>query len=157
MDLDELPAEAIPLMEWTCGQLAGSAGLRRRAPSRRDSVPDATRTLERGGMRASRHNVAVLVSAARRLGLASLRVSFVEEVGQYMSIDLSAEAPLTVFVDVLEADIGELREQGHFVTSPPSRRSRRTSASETSRKRPRPSSRRSLGSDAVVPGFGARA
>ena len=57
-----------------------------------------------------------MVLAARSLGLESVRASYIDEVEQYMKIDLATEGPLKVFVDTLEADVPELEKQGFFVS-----------------------------------------
>ena len=57
------------------------------------------------------------MSVARSLGLESVRVSYVDEIGQYLRIDLLAERSLTVFVDHLKVDFAELKEQGYFVNA----------------------------------------
>ena len=50
------------------------------------------------------------------LGLQSVRASYVDEIAQYIAINLTTDGPLTVFIDALEGDIAQLKEQGLFVS-----------------------------------------
>ena len=117
VDLEELIEEAIPFM---AADLRSARQTRKMTTSRAAKQAKLDigryRALERGGMVRNQTNFDKLLSAAQRLGLASVRVSFAEEVGQYISIDLSAEKRLTMFVDALEVDIAELKEQSYFLT-----------------------------------------
>ena len=75
------------------------------------------RALERGEFPRSPRSASELVSVARRLGMETIRVSYADEVGKYIEIDLSTEGRLTVFIDALESDFPGLMDQGHFVTA----------------------------------------
>ena len=69
------------------------------------------RGLEKGRVPSSQHILRKLVSVCRRLDMKSVRVAYVEKIGQYVNIDLSRDArrePLTAFLDVLEAGVAEL-------------------------------------------------
>ncbi len=117
MDLDELLEEAVPLMaEDIRAARARLAITSARAAKQAGLEAARYGALEKGSIPRSRHNVSELVSVARRLGLESVRASYVEEIGQSMRIDLSADGPLTVFIDALEADAAQLKEQGYFVS-----------------------------------------
>ncbi len=60
-----------------------------------------------------------LASVCRRLDMESVRIAYVEEIGQYANIDLSRDAwrgPLTGFFDVLEVDVAELQDRECFIS-----------------------------------------
>ncbi len=76
------------------------------------------RALEKGRVPSNQDILRKLVSVCRHLDMESVRVAYVEEIGQYANIDLSREAwrePLTVFLDVLEADVTELQDIECFI------------------------------------------
>ena len=64
----------------------------------------------------TRHNAAQLISVARRLGLDSLRMGYVNEIDQHMRLSLTGNKQLTIYVDALDSDLGRLREHGHFLS-----------------------------------------
>ena len=74
------------------------------------------RALEEGCAVRNTDNVALMMSAAQRLGMKEVRVTYADEVQQYMKVDLSAEGPLTVFLDTLRLDVQGLKEQAVFVS-----------------------------------------
>jgi transcriptional regulator with XRE-family HTH domain len=77
------------------------------------------RALEKGRVPSSQHILRKLVSVCRRLDMESVRVAYVEEIGQYVNIDLSRDArrePLTAFLDVLEAGVAELQDIECFIS-----------------------------------------
>ena len=76
--------------------------------------PALYRALEEGNVVRNTENVAMMVSAARCMGLEELRFSYVDELQQYMKLDLSTDGPLTVFIDTLHLDVRELKEQSAF-------------------------------------------
>ena len=77
------------------------------------------RALEKGSVSSSQHILRKLVSVCRRLDMESVRVAYVEEIGQYANIDLSRDPwrklP-TAFLDVLEADVAELQDIECFIS-----------------------------------------
>ena len=77
------------------------------------------RALERGRVPSSQYILRKLVSVCRRLEMESVRVAYVEEIGQYANLDLSRdpwrESP-TAFLDVLEANVAELQEIECFIS-----------------------------------------
>ena len=75
------------------------------------------RALEGGDLSRCAHNSSELVTVAQRLGMQSLRLTYADEIDQYMKIDLSTEGPPTVFIDALESDFSGLKDQGHYVTA----------------------------------------
>ena len=88
--------------------------------AKRVGLPNARyRALESGRVRSTQHVLRKLVSACRRLDAESVRVAYVEEMGQYANIDLSRDKwkdPMTAFIDVVEADAGEIQDIGCFVS-----------------------------------------
>ena len=50
------------------------------------------RALEKGGVPSSQYNLRELVSVCRRMDMESARLVYVEEIGQYVNIDLSRPA-----------------------------------------------------------------
>ena len=77
------------------------------------------RALEKGRVPSSQHILRKLVSVCRRLDMESVRVTYVEEIGQYVNLDLSRdpwrESP-TAFFDVLEANVAELQDIECFIS-----------------------------------------
>ena len=81
--------------------------------------------LEKGSVPSSQDILRKLFSVCRRLDMESVRVAYVEEIGQYANIHLARDAwrePLTAFLDVLEAECR--RTPGHRVFHQPCRRLR---------------------------------
>ena len=77
------------------------------------------RTLEKGGVPSSQYNLRELVSVCRRMDMESVRVAYVEEIGQCANIDLSRDTwrePATAFLDVLEANVAELQDIECFIS-----------------------------------------
>ena len=75
--------------------------------------------LEKGCVPNSQYILRKLVSVCRRLDMESVRVAYIEEIGQYANIDLSRDAwrePATAFLDVLEANVAELQDIECFVS-----------------------------------------
>ena len=117
VDLEEFVEEAIPLMAADLRFVRRNRGMTTaRAAKQAELATSRYRALEQGRVAKNRHTVAELISVARHLGLQSLRLCFAEEVGQYVSMDLSADERQTFFIDMVEADIRELKEQGYFVS-----------------------------------------
>lgn len=115
--LDELLEEALPLVGEDLRAARTELGISSTVAAERAKLdPDLYRALEAGDVVRNRDSVALMVSAAERLGLKAVRFSYVDEVEQYMKVDLSTGGPLTVFVDTLRLDAGELKEQSVFVS-----------------------------------------
>ena len=77
------------------------------------------RALEKGRVPSSQAILRKLVSVCRRLDMESVRVAYVEEIGQYANIDLSRDAwrePPTAFLDVLAANVAELQDIECFIS-----------------------------------------
>ena len=117
MDLDEFLEEAIPLIAEDLREARVRSGMTSATAAKRGLLRVARyRALESGRIRRTKHNVASMISLARRLGLQSVRVSYVDVIRQHMKVDPSTDGSLTIFVDALEADFEELRKQGYFVS-----------------------------------------
>ena len=89
------------------------------AASRTGVAVDRYRTLEKGSAPSSDEFLREQVSVCRCLGVASVRTTYVQEIGQYVNIDLSRDAwmePVTGFLDILEVDIAELPDRECFVS-----------------------------------------
>ena len=114
---DELLEEAIPLIAEDLREARVRSGMTSSMAAKRGLLRvDRYRTLESGRARRTKYNVTSMISLARRLGLQSVRVSYVDFIRQHIKVDLSTDGPLTIFVDTLGADFEELRKQGHFVS-----------------------------------------
>ena len=86
------------------------------AAERAELDPAVYRALEDGNVIRNTENVALMVSAARSMGVEELRFSYVDEMQQYMKMDLSTDGPLTIFIDTLGFDVRDLKEQSVFVS-----------------------------------------
>ena len=117
--MEDLLDEAFPLIAEDFREARMILGITpKMAASRAGIDPALYLALEEGSLAKSRENVNVTVSVAKRLGLKEVRFCYVEEVQkQYMKVDLSADGPLTVFLDTLRHDVRELEEQSVFVNS----------------------------------------
>ena len=117
MYLDEFLEEMIPLIAEDLRTARARLGITSARAAKRARLDAArSRALEKGAVQRSQHTIALMVSVARSLSLKSIRASYADEIGQYMRIDLSTDRPLTTFVDNLEVDVTQLKEQGHFVS-----------------------------------------
>ena len=117
MGLDELLEEAIPLIAEDIRAARTEMRITSAGAAKRAGLAVARyRALEKGNIRRTSYNAAELVSMARSLRLKSVRASYVAEVRQYMRLDLSTDGPMTVFVDALETDVAQLKQQGYFVS-----------------------------------------
>ena len=72
------------------------------------------RALENGRVPKTTHNVAQMISAAQRLGLGSVRMSYVDEIDQHIRVDITGDRTFTI--DTLDSDVRQLKEHGHFVS-----------------------------------------
>ncbi|MCY4514837.1 MAG: hypothetical protein OXC69_06870 [Candidatus Tectomicrobia bacterium] len=117
MDIDPLIEEAIPLIAEDLKQARRRLGLTSAKAAKRAQL-DARRyrAIEASRITKSTYNIGQIISVAQRLGLDSIRVSYVDEVDQYMQVDIKDNEAPTIFVDALDSDLSQLREQGHFVS-----------------------------------------
>ena len=116
-DIDEFLEEAILLI----GQDLRSARTRlgitsARAAKRAGMNLSRYRQLETGKVRRSKQSVAEMISAAERLGLETVRMSYVDFLDEYLQVGVAHDEPLTFFIDALDSNIAELKEEGHFVS-----------------------------------------
>ena len=75
--------------------------------------------LEKGRVPSSQDIFRELASVCQRLDMESVRVAYVEEIRQYVNLDLSRNAwreRPTAFVDILEADVAELQDIECFIS-----------------------------------------
>ncbi len=74
--------------------------------------------LEKDSVPSSQDILRELVSVCLRLDMESVRIAYLQEIGQYANIDLSRDPrePLTAFLDVLEADVAELQDIECFIS-----------------------------------------
>ena len=93
----------------TSGQAAKRAGL----------AATRYRALEKGRVPSSQYILRELVSVCRRMDMESVRIAYLEEIGQYANLDLSRDpwtkSP-TAFLDVLEANVAELQDIECFIS-----------------------------------------
>ncbi|MYJ76210.1 MAG: hypothetical protein F4089_14455 [Gammaproteobacteria bacterium] len=64
----------------------------------------------------SKRTAKAMREVAARLGLESVRMSYVEFVDQYMQVSVARDEPLTVLIDALDSSVSDLKAQGHFVS-----------------------------------------
>ena len=77
------------------------------------------RALEKGPLPSNQEILRKLVSVCRRLDMESVRIAYLEEIGQHANIDISRDPwrePVTAFLDVLEADVVELQDIECFIS-----------------------------------------
>ena len=89
------------------------------AATRAGVAEDRYGTLENGSAPSSDEFLREQVSVCRRLGVESVRTTYVEEIGQYANIDLSRDTwgePVTAFLDILEVDIADLPDRECFIS-----------------------------------------
>ena len=67
-------------------------------------------------MHKSKQNVAAMMSVAECLGLETVRMSHVDFLEQYLQVGVAHDKPTTIFLDALDTNVAELKEQGHFVS-----------------------------------------
>lgn len=112
--------ETIRLVAEDLGAARARLGITSGQAARRAGVTATRyRALEKGRVPSTQYNLRKLVSVCRRLDMESVRVAYLEEIGQYANIDLSRDAwrePATAFIDVLEADIAELEDIECFIS-----------------------------------------
>ena len=98
MNLDQLLEEAIPLIAEDLKEFRTRFSLTSfRAAKRARLDVLRYRALEAGAVPKTRHNAAQLISVARRLGLDSLRMGYVNEIDQHMRLSLTGNKQLTIY------------------------------------------------------------
>ena len=117
MDLDEFLEEAIPLIAEDLKEIRVRLGMTSTSAAKRAQLGVFRyRALENGRVPKTTYNVAQMISVARRLGLDSVRMSYADEIDQYMRVDLTGDGTLTIFIHTLDSDVSQLTEHGHFVS-----------------------------------------
>ena len=112
---DEAAAEAVPLISEDIRTARAQLGMTQAHAAERVRLGRARyRDLEEGRIPGSQDTMRSMISAARQLGLKSVRVSYSDEVRKYLRLNLSTST-LTLFVDDLEIDIGQLKALQYFV------------------------------------------
>ena len=115
-DTDQLIEEAISLISQDICSARRDLGISSARAAKRAGVSwNRYRDIETGQVRRSRRSVQKMVEAAKRLGLESVRMCYVDTTGQYVRVDVARNEPDTVFVDALDSPLGELKAQGHFI------------------------------------------
>ena len=118
--MEYLTKESIRLVAEDLRAARAGLGITLGQAARRTGVAAARyRALEKGSVPSSQYNLRKLVSVCRRLDMESVRVAYLEEIGQYANVDLSRDAwrePATAFLDVLEANVAELQDIECFVS-----------------------------------------
>ena len=74
------------------------------------------RALEEGNVERAQENVGTMMAASQCLGLEAARFSYVDEVQQFMKVDLSTDGPQVIFLDSVRLDVRELKEQSVFIS-----------------------------------------
>ena len=118
MNIDQLIEEAIPLIAEDLRDARAHLGLTLAgAAERAGTSANWYRMIESGLLRRTKEGFAAMISLAGHLGLESVRVSYVDEDDQYMRVGTAGNAPLfTFFVDTLDSNVAQLKEQGLFVS-----------------------------------------
>ena len=117
MGLHDLLEEAFPLMAEDLRAARVGLGITSTVAAERAELnPALYRALEEGSAVRNTGNVALMLSAAQRLGMKEVRVTYADEVQQYMKVYLSTEGSHAVFLDTLRLDVRELKEQSVFVS-----------------------------------------
>ena len=117
MNLNQLLEETIPLIAEDFKEIRLRLGMTyTRAAKRAQLGVFRYRALENGSVPKTTHNVGQMISVARRLGLDSVRMSYVDEIDQHMRVDITGKGALTIFIDTLDSDCSQLKEHGHFVS-----------------------------------------
>ena len=112
---DEAADEAVPLIAEDIQAARAQLGITAFQAAKRARIGNARyRALEEGSIPRTQHNMRSLISVAGRLGLKSVRLSYSDEAQMYLKLDLSASF-LTLFVDVVETDVREMKELQYFV------------------------------------------
>ena len=117
MNLDRLVMEAIPLIAEDLKEFRVRLGMTSVSAAKRAHV-DVFRysAFENGKVHNTTHNLGQMISVAQRLGMDSVRMSYVDEIDQYMRVDVRQGTTSTIFIDTLDSTVGELKEQGHFLS-----------------------------------------
>ena len=112
---NEVADEAVPLIAADIRAVRAQLGITVFQAAKRARIGNTRyRALEDGRIPRTEHNTRVLISVATRLGLESVRLSVENEAKVCLNLDMLAPCP-TLFIDVVETDIRELKEFQYFV------------------------------------------
>ena len=115
MNIDRLLGEAIPLVAEDLRNARVHLGLTRTKAATRTGISASRfRMLESGAAGNPQQNLAEMISAAGHLGLASVRMTYVDVIDQYLRLSTAGDAQ--IHFDALDSGVAELREQGYFVS-----------------------------------------
>ena len=117
MNLDQFLGEAIPLVAEDLRDARARLGLApARAAKRAGISASRYRMFESGRLRRTRQNFAAMIPVAERMGLESVRVSYVDFIDQYMRVDVTGNRRGTILIDTLDSSVAQLKDQSHFVS-----------------------------------------
>ena len=115
--LHDLLEEALPLIAEDLRLARVRLGITSaEAAERAELDPALYCELEEGSVLRNTDNVGLMMSASRCLGMEEVRFSYVDEVKQYMKVNLSMDGPLIIFIDTLRLNVREFKEQSVFVS-----------------------------------------
>ena len=116
MDLEEFREEAIPLMAEDIRRGRMELGITSARAAKRVGLSVSRYwALEKGRIPRTQHAVISMVSAAQRLGLKSVRLTYVPDIDKHIYVVLSHDEPLTCFINSLDGRVSELMKQQYFV------------------------------------------
>ena len=115
-DMDQLLEEAIPLIAQDLRSARIGLGITSARAAKRAGVSwNRYRQFETGKVHRRKESVVAMISAADSLGLETVRMSYVDFLDEYLQVGVAHDEPPTMFIDALDSNIAELKEQGHFV------------------------------------------
>ena len=116
MNIDSLLEEAIPLVAEDLREVRARLGLTSAAAAMRGGIGASRyRMFERGRAR-SPEDLAEMISVAGRLGLASVRMSYVDLIDRHLRMSTAGNGSLPIHFDTLDASVADLWKQGYFVS-----------------------------------------
>ena len=112
-----LAAEAAPLIGEDLRNARERLGITSAAAAKKARISwPLYRRIENGKALGHASALASVISAARSLGLDSVRMCRIEELDEYVRYDLTEDQPFTLFTDSFSCSLSELRKQGHYVS-----------------------------------------
>ena len=115
-ETDQMIEGAISLISQDISSARRDLGITSARAAKRAGVSwSRYRDIETGQVRRSRRSLQTMVEVARSLGLASVRVCFVDTTGEYMRVGVARNEPETIFVEGHDSPVGDLKAQRHFI------------------------------------------
>lgn len=115
-DTDPLIEEAISLISQDISSARRDLGITSIKAANRAGVSwNLYRQIETGRVQRSRRSIQKMAKVAKRLGLDSIRMCYVDTTGQYMRFDVARNEPYTIFVDAQDSPVADLKAQGNFI------------------------------------------